>query len=362
MPLGSMLSRRELLTASALLATATQAGGTDLPVGGDDGLRLLSLPTRVYKSSDAGRESNESWVCWIFVETSALRQLVASRLRVTARSGQRRVQTVESEGDGIAQLALAPPIANKLVDGSAATTPTFWPLAVRVRGTAPIAAAVDSLQVELVMKEGERLIRADLRVPIAAYRQKTALIYPFRGCGLITQAGTINGGHRNRSGQFALDAMGLDDHYGVYPGRRQERNQDYAGWGRKLIAPAAGVIVRARSDRPDQPLPEQSDPKFYAPEYPNGGDPGNHLIIDHGNGEFSMLAHLQAGSLRVQLGDRVASGQALGRLGNSGDTNAPHLHYQLQSGPDWEWSDALPAAFSNVDAPALVRGVFFRAR
>ena len=176
----------------------------------------------------------------------------------------------------------------------------------------------------------------------------------------MLQGGATNGGHRNRSGGFALDALGLDDAWSVQKGDGK-KNTDYPGWGRELIAPADGVVVRARADRPDQPVGDESDPKYYAPEHPNGGDPGNHLVIDHGGGEFSMLAHFQAGSMLVKAGDRVKQGQPIGRLGHSGDTNAPHLHYQLQAGPDWENADGLPCAFANVSEKILDRGTDFEA-
>jgi murein DD-endopeptidase MepM/ murein hydrolase activator NlpD len=83
-------------------------------------------------------------------------------------------------------------------------------------------------------------------------------------------------------------------------------------------------------------------------------------VIDHGNGEFSMIAHLQKGSVRVKPGDTVRQGQVVGLMGNSGDTSGPHVHYQLQSGPDWERSDALPSNFTNVQT--LAPGSYFEAR
>jgi murein DD-endopeptidase MepM/ murein hydrolase activator NlpD len=88
---------------------------------------------------------------------------------------------------------------------------------------------------------------------------------------------------------------------------------------------------------------------------------GNHVVIDHGNGEFSLIAHMMAGSVLVAQGEAVRQGQPIGRLGNSGDTYGPHVHYQLQSGPDWPSADALPCAFTNVSVTPLVRGSFFRA-
>jgi murein DD-endopeptidase MepM/ murein hydrolase activator NlpD len=103
---------------------------------------------------------------------------------------------------------------------------------------------------------------------------------------------------------------------------------------------------------------------FFAPEFKalGGGDPGNHVVIDHGQGEFSMIAHFMAGSMLVKDGARVRQGQALGKLGHSGDTNAPHVHCQLQAGPDWQNADALPVHFGNVDQEFLDRGTYFEAR
>jgi murein DD-endopeptidase MepM/ murein hydrolase activator NlpD len=75
---------------------------------------------------------------------------------------------------------------------------------------------------------------------------------------------------------------------------------------------------------------------------------GNHVVIDHGNGEYSLFAHLKQGSVRVKPGQRVAAGDRLGAMGMSGDAFLVHLHYQLQSGPGFE--EGLPAYFRGVRA------------
>jgi murein DD-endopeptidase MepM/ murein hydrolase activator NlpD len=138
-------------------------------------------------------------------------------------------------------------------------------------------------------------------------------------------------------------------------------NANYVGWGREILSPADGIVVHSRSDRPDQPVAGVSDPKYYAPEYADGGDVGNHVVIDHGNAEYSMIAHFMRGSLLVKAGDRVQQGQTLGKLGASGDTSAPHVHYQLQSGPIWEYADGLPCKFTNVSEKIMDRGTYFEA-
>jgi murein DD-endopeptidase MepM/ murein hydrolase activator NlpD len=73
---------------------------------------------------------------------------------------------------------------------------------------------------------------------------------------------------------------------------------------------------------------------------------GNHVIVDHGNGEYSLFAHLKQGSVTVKPGQRVRAGDALGGVGMSGDAFLVHLHYQLQSGPAFE--EGLPAYFRDV--------------
>ena len=202
-------------------------------------------------------------------------------------------------------------------------------------------------------------MRLSITLPCQRYHQRTPLIFPFRGRGLVSRTGVTNGGHTNRSGQFAIDVIGLSAQYGVYVGSGERTSADYAGWEREIIAPAAGEVIHARADRPDQPDPERSDPAFFAPEFKQNGDPGNHVIIRHGPGEFSMIAHLRAGSVRVHTGDRVTQGQSLGLLGSSGDTVTPHVHYQLQDGPDWLYADGLPCMFVNIGSGALVRGQLF---
>lgn len=348
------------ILAFALLGTALAVSANEL--ASDPGIRLQPMPTHIYKTPDASKERTESWVIWLLVETTAPRDLKVQSAKIELLSGQEVVRTTSYGAAGVRPLTIKFPYQPKALDGSPAPTPIYWPQAIRLRCTEAVAAKIDGARVTLGLDESGKTVSAEAFFPIETYTQKTALIYPFKGKGVITNAGVTNGGHRNRSGQFALDGVGLDSGYGVNTPNGGSKSADYAGWGRPVMAPAAGVIVEARADRPDQPDPENSDPAFFAPEFPNGGDPGNHVVIDHGNGEFSLLAHFQAGSVLVKLGDHVAQGQPLGKLGSSGDTTTPHLHYQLQAGPDIQWSDGLPCKFTNIDQQGLARGTFFEAK
>ncbi|HEX4302992.1 MAG TPA: M23 family metallopeptidase [Rhizomicrobium sp.] len=356
------LSRRGLIGSAALVALAAS-----VPVraaGVAPRFELIPRPTRVFKTADRGHENTESWIFSLIVQSASPEALTPAAMTVELLKAGAVVRTTQYPAAGFAPLTYHTGFAPALNDGSASPTPIYWPFLIRLRQTEPVALGVDAMRIAVAAEDakGGRSTAA-LTVAIETYVQKTALVFPFRGKGIVLQGGATNGGHRNRSGAFALDAMGLDAAWSVQAPGDGKTNTDYPGFGRTLIAPADGVVVRARGDRPDQPVGDASDPAFFAPEFvkQGGGDPGNHVVIDHGRDEFSMIAHFMAGSLLVKAGDAVKQGQALGRLGHSGDTNAPHCHYQLQAGPDWQNADALPVRFTNVDQAILDRGTYFEA-
>jgi len=112
---------------------------------------------------------------------------------------------------------------------------------------------------------------------------------------------------------------------------RSQRGDDhnlttYYAYGVTLLAPADGVVTQVVSD-----LPEQAIGKTDA-DHPAG----DFVIIDIGNGRYVMLAHMQPGSARVAVGDQVRVRQALGLLGNSGNTSEPHVHIQVQNQPTFD--------------------------
>jgi len=195
-----------------------------------------------------------------------------------------------------------------------------------------------------------------LRIPIQYYQQKTWLIVPFRGNGVVGQDWITNGGHGSvRWNAFAADLRGLDDNLAELKNNGQD-NAAAAGWGREIIAPAAGAVTYARNDVPDNPQPGKDPCLYNALHDPIMAYVGNCVVIDHGNSEYSVMMHMQQGSVRVKVGDQVAAGQVIGKLGNSGNAFGPHVHYQLQSGPRPFQGQSLPFRFQNVD------GLLFRGR
>jgi murein DD-endopeptidase MepM/ murein hydrolase activator NlpD len=61
---------------------------------------------------------------------------------------------------------------------------------------------------------------------------------------------------------------------------------------------------------------------------------GNHVVIDHGGGEYSQYAHLRPGSVRVRVGQSLRQGDVIGALGSSGNSTEPHLHFQVCDSAD----------------------------
>jgi Peptidase family M23 len=182
--------------------------------------------------------------------------------------------------------------------------------------------------------------RVDTRPPVT-------LGPPMRGRGWVAVGSCCDGPHR-RSVQpvngrlwlgqrFAIDWNGVDD-LGRFVVGDPSGNDNWTFYGRRVIAVADARVVEAVDRFPDQipnaPVPvtiEQAD--------------GNYVILDLGKGRFAFYAHLKPGSVRVKRGDVVREGELLGRLGNSGSSTGPHLHFHVMNRPSALASDGLPYVF-----------------
>jgi hypothetical protein len=126
---------------------------------------------------------------------------------------------------------------------------------------------------------------------------------------------------------------------------KNSENTVWYGFGADVYSPGAGRIVRARNSVADNINGKST---FTLDEFRK--DPtvpaGNFVIIDHMNGEFSLLAHLKQGSVAVKEGDTVKIGQKIGQMGVSGDAYLPHVHYELRSASTVD-ADAFPAYFQD---------------
>jgi hypothetical protein len=145
----------------------------------------------------------------------------------------------------------------------------------------------------------------------------------------------LNGHSPNES--QAVDFTRLGANGRTHTGGAGAPLTDYAGFGMPVLAPTDGRIVEVTDGHPD------TTPG-------TNGDHANNLVVDIGAGRYLVLAHLKQGSVTVHVGDVVRRGQPLAAVGNSGHTNEPHLHAQVQDSPTGtqDADRTYPIVFRNV--------------
>lgn len=198
--------------------------------------------------------------------------------------------------------------------------------------------------------ETQAAATAQLDVPLLYHEQRARLTLPMaEGAWWAITGNDWTAMHKAEpvSWAFAYDFVRLGPDGRTFAGNGLG-NEDHYSFGRPVVAPAGGKVALIRDEMADQRPGQPLDPAALA------GDParlaGNVVVIAHGHGEFSYLAHLQAGSVQVRPGDVVKRGQVLAAVGNSGQSPGPHLHYHLQNGPNLFVDQGLPILFSGFSA------------
>jgi murein DD-endopeptidase MepM/ murein hydrolase activator NlpD len=148
-------------------------------------------------------------------------------------------------------------------------------------------------------------------------------------------------GREHLAQRFAIDwvLLGPD---GRFFRKNASDNANFAGYGAEVIAVADGVVAHIRSDLPDNPGSNPQSGRTVTLDTITG----NTIVLDLGGGRFALYAHLQPGSLKVALGDKVSAGQVLAKLGNSGNSDAPHLHFQMMDANSPLGAEGIPYAFT----------------
>lgn len=181
----------------------------------------------------------------------------------------------------------------------------------------------------------------------SAYRQKARYTLPFVGEWIVMNGGPdVDTSHSWDliAQRYAYDFAVADGSLRRWrPGTTGGRPEDYVCYGAAVLSPAEGVVAVARDGVRDAPGVGSGWIDPFAGDFR-----GNFVVIKHAGGEFSFLAHLAPGSLRVEAGERVGRGQQVASCGNSGHSTEPHLHFQVQDRADFFEAAGLPVVFEDL--------------
>ena len=163
--------------------------------------------------------------------------------------------------------------------------------------------------------------------------------------------GTIDAAHRRTVlldfGQAFLAQRYAIDYvkYKIVDGRGEtfagpaDKNSSYFCYGENIYSVAPGRVIEVYDELLDN-IPHQPPP--FALNFINAG--GNHVIVDIGNGHYAFYAHMKPHSMprAIKVGALVSAGQVLGRVGNTGSSTEPHLHFHIVNGPSFLAAQGIP--------------------
>lgn len=132
----------------------------------------------------------------------------------------------------------------------------------------------------------------------------------------------------------------------------------YYCWGQEVYAPCNGIVVQAKDGYKERARTNIFSDTLNAYKNAHYFDPakddeqlvaGNYIIIKYEDGVYAALCHLQNGSIQVSVGQNVKKGELIAKVGHSGNSYAPHLHFQLMDNVDIKTANGLPCAFEQYE-------------
>jgi murein DD-endopeptidase MepM/ murein hydrolase activator NlpD len=149
--------------------------------------------------------------------------------------------------------------------------------------------------------------------------------------------------------RFAIDWIKIGDDGKVFVGDPGD-NANWAAYGTEVLAVANGVVAAIKDGI------VENNPASSTRAGPIDADTvnGNYVVLDLGRGRFAFYGHLQPNSLRVNVGDRVRRGQLLALVGNSGDSDAPHLHFHIADAASPLAAEGLPYALDSFEVQGVL--------
>lgn len=251
-------------------------------------------------------------------------------------------------------------------DDVALAGPALQPRQAMLLTQQPFAyrGARDTLRIRVHADISGKEVEAEATLPIRSEFAKTPLRFPLRGAWFVAVGPTPHTAHRwALPEEFAFDIARLGAGDLSHRGSGTQFT-DYYAYGARVVAAGDGVVAAMANDQPENRAalrtPNETDSGYAARVQElqmallakgATATAGNFVMIDHGNGEYSLYAHLQPGSVTVKAGEKVAAGAVIGKLGSSGNSTEPHLHFQVCDAPDPLACAGIPVQFTNLTLP-----------
>lgn len=352
-----------------------RAGAASQATGAAPDVRIRHLPEKVWTvpegqawepdespASGYAHPHNLTWLYHLVLESRHARPLAIDSVDVTLTKADTAVwrQTLprpylaRMEWLGGAFDMTAEYYLTKVLHGREVPTgPTIPPKEtlswVRIPLAAPWYVDADAIVMDFHFTDGGQPT-ASVRhvVPVSRYRQKVTLRLPVDGIWTPNAGNDLSTGHRrtglNGLTSYAWDFVKLGPDGMPYK-TDGKTPQDYYTYGQTALAAADGTVLHVRNDIQEFGVGEAPPAELLRKD----GDAfaGNLVVLDHGNGEFSLTSHLR--DITVRIGDRVKAGQKLGVVGNSGFSGVPHVHFNLMDSGKWLEARGLPSLFSNFE-------------
>jgi len=226
----------------------------------------------------------------------------------------------------------------------------------------------DQLQVTVLGADASGK-RQTISRQVTVVPQVSAISYamPLSGAWLMTSLPSIESHHRLAPpSEFAVDFFKIGSTGNIHDGDVLDAS-NFFGYGANVMAAADGEVVFVIDDEVQDraiffPKDGESDEEAgarvqehnmrrYANDFARAAA-GNVITIKHTGPqgtEYSSYGHLKAGSVAVKVGNLVKRGQVIGQVGDTGDSAAVHLHFQVNAGPNAFMSKSIPITFSDLE-------------
>jgi Peptidase family M23 len=321
--------------------------GSSLALSANDQVRLVPRPTPIYIERTHATQllnfdllaTNTSAVAWTLTELE---------VSVLDASGKLEVRKFVSDNGNSPSVDT---LNHRLV-GAGQTVVIFIPFF-------SFDKLVDlsrlSYRARWTRANGAEETGSSLTVEPTSYRSRVPLSPPLRGRVLVWDGHDFYAHHRRfdygsahsvetgtytNTDRFGHDFVPVSDAGAMYTGD-PALNTLWLGFGHAICAAGAGLVVACVDDAPDD---RTVDPERFRVN--KLADYGNYVVVDHGGGGSALYGHLQQHSAAVTLGRKVHQGQLLARIGVSGSSLMPHLHFQLQSTANVD-GEGLPTYFDS---------------